>query len=46
MDDRNFFDQPVRNGIRTNDNITKIDTGQSDDYTSGFLLAYRYFKEK
>ena len=27
----------------TYDNIWKIETGQGDDYTTGFLLDYNYF---
>ena len=39
IDGRNFFD------IKTYDNIRKIATGQGDDYTTGCLLDYPYFKE-
>ena len=42
---RNFFDQPVKNYIRTCDNIRKITTGQGDDYATGCLLDYPYFKK-
>ena len=31
--------------MRTYDNIRKIATGQGDDYTTGCLLDYSYFKE-
>ena len=40
---QNFFDQPVRNDLITYD-IWKIVTGQGDDYTTGCLLDYNYFK--
>ena len=30
IDGRNFFDQPIKNDLKTYDNITKIATGQSD----------------
>ena len=40
-----LFDQSVKNGMRTYDNIKKIATGQGDDYTTGCLLDYPYFKE-
>ena len=40
-----FFDQPVKNDIRTYDNIRKITTGQGDDYTTGCSLDYPYFKK-
>ena len=42
---RNFFDQAVENIWRTYDNIRKTATGQDDDYTTGYLLNYPYFKE-
>ena len=31
IDGRNFFDQPVKNDLKTYDNIQKIETGQGDD---------------
>ena len=46
IDGRNFFDQPVKNDLKThNDSIRKIPTGQGDDYTNGCLLDYRYFQK-
>ena len=44
IDGKNVFDQPVKNDIRTYDNIQKIATGKGDDYTTGCLLDYVYFK--
>ena len=41
---KNFFDQPVKNNKGTYENIRKIATGQGDDYTTGSLLDYIYFK--
>ena len=41
----NFFDQPVRNDLIADDNIRKIATGQGDNYTTGCLLDYNYFKK-
>ena len=41
----NFFDQPIKNNKITYDNIRKIAAGQGDDYTSGCLLDYPYFKD-
>ena len=35
IDGRNFFDQPIKNDLKTYDNIKKIVTGQGDDYTTG-----------
>ena len=43
MDGQNFFDQPVKNNLRTYDNIQKIVTGQGDDYTTVCLFDYNYF---
>ena len=45
IDRKNVFDQSVKNDIRAHDNIWQISTGQGDDYTTGFLLDYNYFKE-
>ena len=41
----NFFDQPVENNKVAYENIRKIATGQGDDYTTGCLLDYPYFKD-
>ena len=41
----NFFDQPIKNNKVTYENIRKIATGQRDDYTTGYLLDYLYFKD-
>ena len=40
-----FFDQPIKNRGVTYKNIRKIATGQGDDYTTGCLLDYPYFKD-
>ena len=44
IDKRNLFNQPIKNYLKTYDNIRKIATGQGDDYTTGCLLDYPYFK--
>ena len=44
IDGRNFFDQPIKSDLKAYDNIRKIATDQGDDYTSGCLLDYPYFK--
>ena len=44
IDGKNFFDQPVKNDKVTYENIRKIATGRGDDYTTGCLLDYIYFK--
>ena len=43
--ERNFFDQPIKKDSKTCDNIRKIATGQCDDYSTGCLLDYPYFKK-
>ena len=45
VDGKNFFDQPINSDLKTYENIRKIATGQGDDYTTGCLLDYSYFKE-
>ena len=45
IDGRNFFDQPINSMSKTNENIRKIATGIGDDYTTGCLLDYPYFKD-
>ena len=42
----NFFDQPIKNNKVTYENIRKIAPGQGDDYTTGCLLDYPYFKDR
>ena len=44
-DGKNLFDQPINSMIKTYENITKIATGKGDDYTTGCLLDYSYFKD-
>ena len=44
-DGRNVFDRRINNDIKTHENIRKIASGQVDDYTTGCLLDYPYFKE-
>ena len=45
IDGKNFFDQSVKNDKVTYENIRKIAIGQGDDYTTGCLLGYTYFKK-
>ena len=44
IDGKNVFDQPVKNDKVTYENIRKIATGQGDNYTTGYLLDFIYFK--
>ena len=39
-----FFDQPINSNLKTYENIKKNSTGWGDDYTTGCLLDYMYFK--
>ena len=41
----NLFDQPIKNNKVTYEKIRKITIGQGDDYTTGCLLDYPYFKD-
>ena len=42
IDEQNVFNQPVKNDLRTYDNIGKSEIGQGDDCSTGFLLDYNY----
>ena len=46
VDGKNFLDHPVKNDKITYENIRNITTIQGDDYATGCLLDYPYFKEK
>ena len=43
-DGKNLFDQLISNNLETYDNIRKVAHGKGDDYTTGCLLDYVYFK--
>ena len=45
IDGRNFYDQPINDLVKQYDEIRKTATGQGDDYTTGCLLDYQYFKD-
>ena len=45
IDGRNFLDQSINSMNKTYENIRKIATAKGDDYTTGCLLDYPYFKE-
>ena len=45
IDGRNFYDQPISNLIKQYDDVRKISTGQGDDYLTGCLLDYSYFRK-
>ena len=45
IDGRNFYDQPINDSIRKYDENRKIATGKGDNYATGCLLDYNYFKK-
>ena len=45
IDGRNFYDQPINDIIKQYDEVRKVSTGYGDDYTTGCLLDYAYFKD-
>ena len=45
IDGRNLFERPVKNDLRTYDNIQKIGIGPGDDYTTDCVLDYPYIKK-
>ena len=45
IDGKNFFYHSIKSYVKTYDNIRKIATGQGDNYTTGCLLDYPYFKK-
>ena len=45
IDGKNFFDQPIKSMTKAYENIRKIAMGQEDNYTTGCLLGYPYFKD-
>ena len=45
IDGKNVFDQPINSSLKAYEKIRRIATSQGDDYTTGCLLDYSYFKE-
>ena len=45
IDGKNLFDQPTNNDTKIYERIRKIATSHGDDYTTGCLLDYPFFKE-
>ena len=45
IDERHFYDQPINDSIKQYDEVRKVRTGLSDDYRTGCLLDFAYFKE-
>ena len=44
IDGRNFFDNPLSNQTQKYNRLRKVTLGKGDDYTTGCLLDYQYFK--
>ena len=45
IDGRNLYDQPISDLIKQYDDVRKVSTGYGDDYATGCLLDYPYFKD-
>ena len=48
IDGRNFYDQPINDLVKQYNEVWKVSKGKEgkgDDYTTGCLLDYAYFKE-
>ena len=45
IDGRNFYDQPINDLIKQYDEVRKVLAGHGNDYTTGSLLDYAYFRE-
>ena len=45
IEGQNFFDQPVKNNLRTYDKIRRIAIGHRNDYMISCLLDYNYFNK-
>ena len=41
----NFYDQPISDQIRKCDEVRMVALGKGEDYTTGCLLDYKYFKD-
>ena len=37
--------EKINDSIKQDDEVRKLSTGQSDDYTTGYLLDFAYFKQ-
>ena len=45
IDGRNFYDQPINDIAKQYDEVRKVSMGYGDDYITGYLLDYAYFKD-
>ena len=46
IDGRTFYDQPINDMTKQYDEVRKVSTGYGDNYTTGCLLDYAYFKDQ
>ena len=44
IDGKNFYDQLINDLTKQYDEVRKVSTGQSEYYTTEYLLDYQYFK--
>ena len=44
IDGRNFYDNPIESDIEKYRELKKVMIGKGEDYTTGYLLDYNYFK--
>ena len=45
IDGRNFYDNPIESDIEKYRELKKVMIGKREDYTTGSLLDYNYFKK-
>ena len=45
IDGRNFYDNPIERDIEKYSELKKVMIGKGEDYTTGSLLDYNYFKK-
>ena len=45
IDGRKFYDQPINDIIKQYNEVRKVSTRYGDDYATGCLLDYTYFKD-
>ena len=45
IDGINFYDQPINEKIKQYDEVRKVSPGHDENYTTGCLLDYAYFKD-
>ena len=46
IDGKCFYDQPINNLMKQYEEVRKASTGEGENYATGSLLDYAYFKYK